>query len=238
MNLVIDIGNSGAKLAVYNEGRKITVLREDNTDIEKKLSPYKFKNAIISTVRPTLDDFAEKLIIRIPFVHFLSYKSRLPFTIEYDTPETLGPDRIAAVAGAYLIFPGADILVIDAGTAITYEFLTGKNYKGGNISPGMNMRFKALNKFTGRLPLVKPADFFTSPGKNTSDAIIAGVLNGIIYEINEYIRAFQKKYPQAKVILTGGEGDYLKTRIGNPVISYVRDLVLDGLNYILECNAK
>ncbi|NSW94251.1 MAG: type III pantothenate kinase [Bacteroidales bacterium] len=238
MNLVIDIGNSGAKLAVFNEGRKIIAIKADDTDIEKKLSQYKFKNAIVSTVRSTLDEFVEKLTARIPFVHFLSYKSRLPFTIEYDTPETLGSDRIAAAAGAYLYFPGADVLVIDAGTAITYEFLSGKNYNGGNISPGMTMRFKALNKFTGRLPLVKPADFFTSPGKNTNDAIIAGVLNGIIYEINEYIRAFQKKYPQAKVILTGGDGNYLKPRIGNPVVNHIPDLVLDGLNYILECNAK
>lgn len=238
MNLVIDIGNSGTKLAVYNEGRKIVVLRGDNAEIEKKLSAYKFKNAIISTVKTTIDEIAEKLTVRIPFVHFLSFKSRLPFIIEYDTPETLGSDRIAAVAGAYLYYPGADVLIIDAGTAITYEFLSGKYYYGGNISPGLNMRFKALNKFTGRLPLVKPAEIFTSPGKNTSDAIIAGVLNGIIYEINEYIRAFQKKYPQAKVILTGGDGEYLKGKTGNPLVSYMPDLVLDGLNFILENNAK
>jgi type III pantothenate kinase len=90
----------------------------------------------------------------------------------------LGPDRIAAVAGAFNLFPLEDILVIDAGTALTFEFLSSNIYKGGNISPGLQMRFKALNKFTDRLPLVTPTEIFSFPGRNTTDAIAAGVITG------------------------------------------------------------
>ena len=240
MNLIIDIGNTATKLAIYDGNEKKALIRADKLsqeELEKKLSAFKIENAIISSVKTTADELIDSLTARIPYVHYLSFRSRLPFAIEYDTPETLGPDRIAAVGGAYLYFPGAEILVIDAGTAITYDYLIGKTYKGGNISPGLGIRFKALNKFTGRLPLVAPSDIYTFPGRNTIDAIVAGVLSGVIYEINEYIRTFEKKYTQVKVVLTGGDGEYLKGKI-NHQVNYIPDLVIDGLNYILECNAK
>ena len=240
MNLIIDIGNTSIKVAVYKNRERLTLLRSDklnHEELEKRLSTFKIENAIVSSVKTTSDESIDILTARIPFVHFLSYKSRLPFIIEYDTPETLGSDRIAAVAGAYLYFPGADTLLIDAGTAITYEFLSGKTYKGGNISPGLGIRFKALNKFTGRLPLSAQSDIYTFPGRNTTDAILAGVLTGVIYEINEYIRTFEKKYSPIKVILTGGDGEYLKGKI-NHQLNYIPDIVIDGLNYILEYNAK
>ena len=112
----------------------------------------------------------------------------------------LAPDRIAAVAGAFNLFPRSEILVIDAGTAITFDFLSAGIYKGGNISPGLTMRFKALNKFTGKLPLVSPTDNYTFPGQNTTDAILAGVITGVTYEINEYIRTFEKKNTDFKII--------------------------------------
>jgi type III pantothenate kinase len=240
MNLIIDIGNTSTKVAVYKNRERLTLLRSDklnHEELEKRLSTFKIENAIVSSVKTTSDESIDILTARIPFVHFLSYKSRLPFIIEYDTPETLGSDRIAAVAGAYFYFPGADTLLIDAGTAITYEFLSGKTYKGGNISPGLGIRFKSLNKFTGRLPLVAQSDIYTFPGQNTTDAILAGVLTGVIYEINEYIRTFEKKNSPIKVILTGGDGEYLKGKI-NHQLNYIPDIVIDGLNYILEYNAK
>jgi type III pantothenate kinase len=240
MNLIVDIGNSAKKLALYENSVKKALIRAEklsHEELEKRLSAYKIENAIVSSAKTTSDETIDLLTAHIPYVHYLSYRSRLPFSIEYDTPETLGPDRIAAAAGAFLLFPGAEILIIDAGTAITYEFLIGKTYKGGNISPGLSIRFKALNKFTGRLPLVTPSDIFTFPGRNTADAIIAGVVTGVIYEINEYIRTFEKKYSQIKVILTGGDGESLKGKI-NHQVSLLPDLVIDGLNYILECNAK
>ena len=129
------------------------------------------------------------------------------------------------------------MLVIDAGTALTFEFLTKSIYKGGNISPGLQMRFRALHKFTGKLPLVSATENYTFPGRNTSDAIAAGVITGVTYEINEYIRTFEKKHTEFKVILTGGDSGYLKDKIDYPV-TYLPDIVIDGLNYILEYNAK
>ncbi len=124
----------------------------------------------------------------------------LPFKIEYETPETLGPDRIAAVAGAFNMFPGKEVLIIDAGTALTFDFLSGQCLQGGNISPGLTMRFKALNKFTDKLPLVShQLKTFTFPGRNTTDAILAGVITGVTYEINEYIRTFENKHVDFKI---------------------------------------
>jgi len=240
MNLIVDIGNSSTKVAVFDKQEKITHFRSKELShemFEKKLTPFKIDKAIISSVRVTPDYIIDLLSVNISFVHLLSEKSKLPFKIEYDTPETLGTDRIAAVAGAYKIFAGDEVLIIDAGTALTFDFLSSGIYNGGNISPGLRMRFKALNKFTGRLPLVSPAESFTFPGRNTNDAIMAGVITGITYEINEYIRTFENKHVGFKIILTGGDSEFLKDKI-NHHITYMPDIVIDGLNYILEYNAK
>lgn len=240
MNLIIDIGNSNTKFAIFDRNVMITSFKTKEFScekLEKKISPYKIEKVIISSVRDTPEYIFDLLTVNIPVVHVLTHKSKLPFRIEYETPETLGPDRIAAVAGVYSTFKEENILVIDAGTAITYDFLSGKSYKGGNISPGLAMRFRALHKFTGRLPLVNPTSDYSFPGKNTTDAIAAGVITGVTYEINEYIRTFEKKHTGFKVMLTGGDGEFLKDTI-NPKVIYMPDIVMYGLNYILEYNAK
>jgi type III pantothenate kinase len=240
MNLIVDIGNTSTKVAVFDKQEMITQFRSkelSHEKFEKKLRPFKIDKAIISSVRITPDYIIDLLSVNIPYVHLLSDKSKIPFKIEYDTPETLGTDRIAAVAGAFKIFAGEEILIIDAGTALTFDYLSPGIYKGGNISPGLRMRFKALNKFTGRLPLVSPSASFSSPGRNTNDAIMAGVITGITYEINEYIRTFENKHVGFKIILTGGDSEFLKDKI-NHHITYMPDIVIDGLNYILEYNAK
>jgi type III pantothenate kinase len=240
MNLIFDIGNSSTKMAIYDGYKKVTSFRTREFSCEKlqkKLSAYKIEKAIVCSVREFPEFIFDLLTVNIPEVHVLTYKLKLPFRIEYKTPETLGPDRIAAVAGAYQAFPGKDVLIIDAGTAITYDFLSGKKYKGGNISPGLSMRFKALHKFTGKLPMVSAVENYFSPGRNTAEAITAGVINGVTYEINEYIRTFKKEHVDIKVILTGGDSQLLKEKI-NYRITYLPDIVIDGLNYILEYNAK
>jgi type III pantothenate kinase len=240
MNLIIDIGNTSAKLAVYNGHKMISVSRINELsceELEKELSGIRIEKAIISSVRKLPPFISDLLFMKIPNVHVLSYKSKLPFLIEYETPETLGSDRIAAVAGAQTCFPGANMLVIDTGTAITFDFMESDVYKGGNISPGLTMRFKALNKLTDGLPLLSISDNYSSPGRNTIDAIIAGVITGVTYEINEYIRTFKKKNTDLKIILTGGDSEYLKDKI-NFKVTYMPDIVTDGLNYILEYNAK
>jgi type III pantothenate kinase len=240
MNLILDIGNSSTKFAIFDGRKKSISVRTrifSCEKLEKILGKYNLDKAIVSTVRDTPDFIIDLATHGIPLVHVLSHKSKLPFRNEYETPETLGSDRIAAVAGAYLAFPGKKVLIIDAGSAITYDFLSGKAYKGGNISPGLSMRFRALHKFTRRLPLISTTDKYFSPGRNTTEAITAGVTNGLIYEINEYIRTFQNKYADLRVILTGGDSGYLKDKL-NYKVAYMPDIVLDGLNYILECNAK
>jgi len=239
MNLIVDIGNTSTKLAVFNGREKLSISRINELsceELEKELSGFKIKRAIVSSVKKLPPFISDLFFSNIPFVHVLSHKSKLPFKIEYETPETLGPDRIAAVAGAFSLFPRSEILIIDAGTALTYEFLSSGIYRGGNISPGINMRFKALNKFTEKLPLVSSSDNYTFPGLNTIDAITAGVITGVTYEINEYIRTFKKNNTDFKVLLAGGDSEFLKDKIDYQ-ITYMPDIVIDGLNYILEYNA-
>jgi type III pantothenate kinase len=239
MNLIVDIGNSSTKLAVYEGREKLSVSRINELsceELDKELSGFMIKRAIVSSVKKLPPFISDLFFANFPFVHVLSYKSRLPFKIKYETPETLGSDRIAAVAGAFNLFHGAEILVIDAGTAITFDFLSAGIYKGGNISPGLTMRFKALNKYTGNLPLISSINEFTFPGRNTTDAILAGVITGMTYEINEYIRTFEKKNTDFRIILTGGDSGYFRDKI-NYQLTYLPDIVIDGLNYILEYNA-
>ena len=240
MNLIVDIGNTSTKLAVFDGKVKISQDRINELsceELEKVLSGIKVQKAIVSSVKKIPPIIFELFLSNIPFVHVLSHKSKLPFRIEYDTPETLGSDRIAAVAGAFNLFEGKHVMVIDAGTALTFDFLSANVFNGGNISPGLAMRFKALNKFTDKLPLISVSENYSNPGRNTTDAILAGVITGVTYEINEYIRTFENKHVEFNIILTGGDGGLLKDKI-NYRITYMPDIVIDGLNYILEYNAK
>jgi len=240
MNLIYDIGNTTNKIAIFDNGKKVLSIRSKAFSCEelgKMLAPYKIDKGIICSVKDLPEFIYDLICVNIPKACILTNKTKLPFKIEYETPETLGPDRIAAVAGAFYLYPGRNILVIDAGSAVTFDFLSGNAYKGGNISPGLSMRFKALHKFTGRLPLGTSLEKYSSPGRNTLEAIAAGVTNGLIYEINEYIQAFQENNIDSMIILTGGDGGYLKDRIGFKV-NYQPDLVLSGLNHILEYNEK
>lgn len=239
MNLIIDIGNTSTKLAVFKGTKKISSVRINDLsceEFEKTLNDKNLKKVIISSVKRLPHFVTDLLVSHIPLIHILSHNSKLPFTIDYETPDTLGTDRLAGVAGAYNMFPGEDILIIDAGTAITYDFLIGTTYKGGNISPGIEIRFRALHKFTGRLPILSLTENYTSPGLNTHDAILAGVINGSIYEINEYIRTFVKNHKNSKIILAGGDSEFLKDKLIHKV-TFIPEIVIDGLNYILEYNA-
>ena len=242
MNLIFDVGNTSTKVAVFDKKKKILSLRTKQyswDEMQKLFVPYEHEidKAIVSSVRDIPEYIVDMATLGIPYVHVLSHLSKLPFKIDYETPETLGPDRIAAIAGAFYLFPGKKVLIIDAGSAVTFDYLSGKSFKGGNISPGLSMRFKALHKFTSKLPLIPTTHKFSSPGKNTFEAITAGVIKGLIYEINEYIRTFEKSHIEFKVILTGGDSGYLKDKISHHV-TYLPDIVIDGLNYILEYNAK
>lgn len=187
VNLVIDIGNTAAKLAVFEGENLVEVVRDSNRTLERLpgiCQRYAPERAIVATVIDLGREASARLeSLGCPLLR-LGGQTPLPVENLYETPQTLGYDRMAAVVGAYARFPGRDILVIDAGTCITYEFIDAAGrYQGGNISPGLQMRFKALHRFTGRLPLVASEGRLPPLGKDTDTAIRAGVRKGLEYEI-------------------------------------------------------
>ena len=239
MNLIIEQGNSATKVAVYSkEQMEFTSVYEDfsYSDLINLFNQYPLKNGILSSVTETKKVLITGLETRLERFFFFDDQVRLPIRIKYQTPETLGRDRIAVAVGANFLQPQADILVIDAGTAITYEVIEAPGvYLGGNISPGMTTRFRALNRYTKRLPLVSNKENVPLLGTSTKSAILAGVVNGISYEMDGYIDELSKKYPCLYVFLTGGHAFYFEKRLKNTIFA-VLNLVLIGLNRILEYN--
>ena len=241
MNLIIDIGNTVAKLAVFNDDNLLEVFYDSNQTLESLPSvcgKYPLSRAVVATVIE-LNETVENRLKSLP-VPLLQLDSTTPLPIKnlYETPQTLGYDRIAAVVGAYQNFPGRDILVIDAGTCITYEFIDSLGrYHGGNISPGVQMRFKALHQFTSKLPLISAEGRMTQLGKTTETAIRMGVLQGVEYEMLGYIETMRHKYPELLVFLTGGDEFSFDTNLKS-IIFADRFLVLKGLNRILNYNER
>ena len=194
--------------------------------------------AILSSVKPVDEELLQFLSGNFDLFIELDHLTELPIENLYETPETLGKDRLAAAVGANELFPDQNILVIDAGTAITYDLVSEKNqFVGGNISPGLQMRFKALNHFTGKLPLVSYSDEFQSIGKNTTDAIRAGVQNGILYEIAQTIDVFNENYQNLQIVMTGGDSIFFDKKLNYSIFVHF-NITLIGLNRILEHNAK
>ena len=196
------------------------------------------KRVILSSVKPYSDELKQYLSENFEQFLELDHQTEIPIGNLYQTPETLGKDRIAAAVGANELFPDQNLLVIDAGTAITFDLISEKNeFIGGNISPGLEMRFKALNQFTGSLPLLSRSNDFNEIGQNTTEAIQAGVQNGIIYEIGQTIETFNRNYQNLQIIMTGGDSIFFDKKL-NYTIFVNFNLTLIGLNRILEHNAK
>jgi len=235
MNLVIDSGNTRIKAATFSDGRLETkFVFQSSQDLMHYLREHKFDSAIVSTVSNSAHEIVSTLSAKKKFV--LSYTLPLPITVLYETPSTLGVDRIAAVCGAESIFPANDCLVIDAGTCITYDFIDSKkNYHGGAISPGIAMRFEAMHTFTKRLPLVAPAEEQLI-GKSTESSMRSGVMNGVLNEVEGFINTYKKKYPDLRVVLCGGDTAFFENNLKQPIFA-APDLVLSGLNRILNHNA-
>jgi len=239
MNLVLDTGNTSTKAAIFDNAiliKKERLLSSDPETISHFTEGHAIDKAIISSVVRDPSAILNFLKAEVRKVHLLTWRSHYPFKIEYDTPGTLGTDRLAAAAGALVRHPGRDILVIDAGSALTVDLVAGGAYCGGSISPGLSMRFRALHEYTGRLPLVMPSGKFSFPGKSTEDAIAGGVMTGIVYEINEYIRTFGKRHKKLITVITGGDGEMIASHTVR-VIYHYPDLVAEGLNYLLDTNA-
>lgn len=240
MNLIIDIGNTCVKLVCFNEGKVVEEQRTDKDDaaaLQSFCSRYPFSRGICSSVSYISEEYSAALS-SLPFsmMEFKSGITRVPIINKYSTPLTLGSDRLAAVVGANWLQPGRDVLVIDIGTCVTFDFINSSGeYLGGNISPGPTMRLKALNHFTARLPLVERRGDTPDFGTDTTTAIRSGVMNGIKYEIEGYIHSFLAKYPQLFVYLTGGV--HLNLQFSENLSIFADDFIVPkGLNRILEYN--
>ena len=237
MNLIIDIGNTVAKLAVFEQGEPLEVIRCCNQTLDKLpmlCQKYPIRRGIVSSVVTLSDTVLQQLAHwDFPIIR-LTHETPVPIKNLYKTPQTLGADRLAANA----IRPNRDLLIIDAGTCITFDFIDRHGqYHGGNISPGMEMRLKALHAFTNKLPEVKADGEIPSYGDTTETAIRAGVYHGIAFEIAGYISQLQKNYPQLLVFLTGGDKFSFDTNLKSSIFAD-SFLVLKGLNRILEYNDK
>jgi len=241
MKLIIDIGNTFTKLAVFE---KNDLLRLESTPelsftlLENLFTEFpEIHSSIISSVKHFDNKIIDLLKSKTKFLLF-DTQTRLPFEVLYKTPATLGKDRIAAVAGAMDLFPGENILVIDAGTCITYDLLkSGNQYLGGAISPGIMMRFKSLNTFTGNLPLIEPEyeKEIEVVGNSTKNSILSGVQQAVTAEVDGMIGEYQNRFPRLKTIITGGDYKYFDRSLKNNIFA-APNLVLEGLNKILNFN--
>ena len=241
MNLIIDAGNTFVKIAVFQG----TDLVSDESfqkefileKIKKNLRIYPaINNAITSSVTKLSDETQDYLTSVSIKVIKLTHKTNVPFQNAYTTPETLGVDRIALTAAAVCEYPNENVLVIDAGTCITYDFKTANEvYLGGGISPGIRLRYKSLNLLTTNLPLLEPSLPENQIGNSTETAIHSGVMLGVIAEIDGIIDTYKEQFEHLTVILTGGDANFLAKTLKNTIFANSKFL-LQGLNYVLEYN--
>ena len=241
MNLAIDIGNTRTKIAVFQGDSLLHQAVWDELTVEalKQLAyNQKVEKIILSSVSKQSEEVMGFLRSHFSFLE-LATDTPLPIRIRYKTPQTLGKDRIAAAVGASHLFPRENCLVIDAGTCITLDVLSADGeFLGGNISPGIEMRLKAMHHFTARLPLVgraseMPADL----GDSTENAIRNGGELGALLEVEGFIRHCKKKFRPLRVVFTGGDADFFVKHTKTKIFAH-QNLVLIGLNQILQHNAK
>ncbi len=242
MNLTIDIGNTFVKMALMDQGQIVDTFRmrghePDAVDAIFMECPA-IDKAILVCTREGMDGLEKDVSGRVK--QYIRFDHAVPVPIKnlYATPLTLGYDRLAAAVGAHTIYPNHPVLAVDFGTAITYDIVTAAGeFLGGNISPGAQSRFRALNEYTSTLPLLELADNDSFLGKTTDSAIENGIAWGIVFETDGYIQALGKEYEGIKIIFTGGDANYFAKRVKNTIFA-TSDLVFYGLNAILEYNAN
>lgn len=238
MQLLLDFGNTRIKAAVSEDGALRVVYSgpADVSGLSGAMDGLEITEGMWCTVHDLPADIVSwmkgKGLVR------LTDSTPIPLVNGYSTPETLGMDRLAAAVGAWSIQPGHDMLIIDAGTALTVDFVSAEGiYRGGNIAPGIGMRLKALHEHTGALPLVAVQGDVHMFGTDTETAIRSGVLNGIRHEVNDYISELLARYPSLLVFLTGGDADFFDIKAKSTIFA-VPELVLHGLARIVEYNEK
>ncbi len=239
MNLVIDVGNTRVKLAVFKEFTLLETFLapKENFLLKVKdiLNARDIRAAILSNVASVENNVLEYLKSKVVLT-VVSSTLQLPFINKYKTPETLGADRIALVAAAQHLYYKQNVLIIDAGTCITYDFLTkGNEYLGGAIAPGIKMRFQALHHFTSKLPLLKQEALDNFIGDSTNTAINSGVVNGVIQEIDGVINQYREQFLDFTIVLTGGDTNFLGKQLKNSIFAN-QNFLLEGLNTLLIYN--
>jgi len=242
MNLIIDIGNTSTKVALFQNNKaciskkykKLTLQLLEKL-INQRNTENQIEAAIISTVSYSPDDIIKYLKKKYFFILF-DETTPIPVKNRYLSPDTLGKDRLASAVAVSNLFPNQNVLCVDMGTCIKYDFVNSQNeYCGGAISPGFYLRFKALNTFTEKLPLVefKPIDFLI--GKNTEQSILSGVIKGTSLEIAGMISKYKSIYPDLQVVLSGGEMKNFDNDLKISIFA-VANIVTLGLNFVLEYN--
>ena len=242
MILVIDVGNSRIKAAVFEDNILLEIFIFTKIELEKKIENIlkKFQKTTDLVVSSVGDVEKESFLAfnNLVKVNFISHTDLFPFQNKYSTPQTLGIDRMVLASGAVLSFPNQNRLVIDAGTCVTYDFITHANqYLGGAISPGFRLRYESLNNYTAKLPLLSlenPSDLI---GNSTSTSIHSGVVNGLVNEIDGFIADYSARYSNFIIILTGGDTDFLAKRLKNTIFAN-SNFLLESLNQTFQYKIK
>ena len=242
MILTIDVGNTRIKGAVFERDILLEQFVFEKKELEKKITTIleKYKNIGFLTVSSVGNLEKQNFLVfenRVK-VHFVTHNDVFPFDNKYETPHTLGIDRMVLAAGAVLKFPGQNRLVIDAGTCVTYDFIDDQdNYIGGAITPGLNLRYKVLNDYTSKLPLLALGSPKGVIGGSTAESIHSGVVNGLVYEIDGFIEKYKQLSLNFIIILTGGDTDFLAKRLKNTIFAN-SNFLLESLNQTFQYKIK
>lgn len=239
-NLAVDVGNSTVKCGVFEGTDLLDSIRIEGVTVGEVVSWGKERGAsraIVSMVRGDSASFCDALGGEISTCRLTS-RMRQPFESRYKTPETLGGDRIAGMAAAAMLYRGQDVVVVDGGTALTCDYMSGQGvYEGGTISPGVGMRFQALREHTGALPLVGVESYRGMLGRTTAECIAAGVVGGVLSEIAGFLQIIATFATDFRLVLTGGDAELLESSLERPC-EVRRELVLEGLNALLRYNVE
>tara|TARA_Y100000815_G_scaffold113510_1_gene102506 strand:+ start:78372 stop:79142 length:771 start_codon:yes stop_codon:yes gene_type:complete len=242
MLLAVDVGNTKIKAAVFEDDALLEKFIFGKNDSEKKIekifSGYPgLADSVLSSVGAGHNEVIS-LLQKYSRVTVINHQSVFPFQNLYETPHTLGIDRMVLSAGAAMLFPEESKLVIDAGTCVTYDFTDSKNnYHGGAISPGLRLRYEAMHNFTAKLPLLYPEIPENYTGSTTKQSMHSGVVNGLLFEIEGFINRYVQDYGSVTVILTGGDAEFLAVRLKNTIFAN-SNFLLESLNKLYTIQNK
>ncbi|MGM8361510.1 type III pantothenate kinase [Flavobacterium sp. ARAG 55.4] len=242
MIVTVDVGNTRIKAAVFEGNTNLKNFVFDKTvlenEIKKILKEFQTINSLVVSSVADVEKQAFLVFEKWVQVHFVSHEDAFPFINNYGTPKTLGIDRMVLAAGAALLYPNQNRLVIDAGTCVTYDFVDENNvYQGGAIAPGLRLRYESLHAFTAKLPLLKLQSPESYVGKSTSESIHSGVVNGLVYEIDGFIEEYKTGCSKIIIILTGGDAEFLAKRLKNTIFAN-SNFLLESLNQTFQYKIK